>query len=83
VAFVRDEEDVLVGKPVDLFYKGFLCGYCGMLGNVVMLDYSTMFHILHISCKAADEPYKVTSQRSIERYTSCTLCAFLFSFRFQ
>lgn len=56
MAFVRNEEDVLVGKPVDLFYKGFLCGYHGMLGNVVTLDHSTMFHILHISCNAADEP---------------------------
>jgi len=27
VSFVRDEEDVLVGKPVDLYYKGFSCGY--------------------------------------------------------
>jgi hypothetical protein len=25
--WVRNEEDVLVGKPVDLFYKGFLFGY--------------------------------------------------------
>jgi len=27
VALVRDEVDVLIGKPVGLFYKGFLCGY--------------------------------------------------------
>ena len=63
------------------FIKDF--GVDVVLGNVVTLDHNTMFPILHISCKAADEPNKIRNQRSIERYTSCTLYAFLFSFRFQ
>lgn len=42
-----------------------------MLSNVITLGHSTMFHILHIPCKAADEPNKIADQRFVERCTSC------------